>query len=107
MFRRITLAARFTAAAVLSAAILAPAAGAGQGRYGVATSCHQYCISTRPSGRAPAASHALVRTELASTSAGFDWGDAAIGFATGIGAMVLALALGSGSRRLRTAHPAS
>jgi hypothetical protein len=107
MFRRIAVAARLAAASLLAAAILVPAAGAGHGPYGAATSCHQYCGSTRPSGRAPATSHALVRTELASTSVGFDWGDAAIGFATGIGAMVLVLALGTGSRRLRTAHTAS
>jgi len=48
-----------------------------------------------------------VRTELAPTSAGFEWGDAAIGFATGIGAMLLVVVLGTGSRRLRTAHTAS
>jgi hypothetical protein len=107
MFRRITVAARLTAVSFLAVTILAPAAGAGHGRYGVATSCHQYCSSARPSGRAAATTHALLRTELASTTAAFDWGDAAIGFATGIGAMVLVLALGTGSRRLRTAHTAS
>ena len=107
MFRSITGAARLTAVSFLAVAILAPAAGAGQGRYGVATSCHQYCNSARPSGRTPATTHALVRTDLASASAAFDWGDAAIGFATGIGAMVLIIALGTGSRRLRTAHTAS
>jgi hypothetical protein len=107
MFRRIPRAARFAAVCVLAAAILAPAAGAGQGRSGAATSCHQYCSSARSSGRAPATTHALVRTELAPTSAGFEWGDAAIGFATGIGAMMLVLALGTGSRRLWTAHTAS
>ena len=107
MFRRIPRAARLAAVVVLTAAILAPAAGAGHARYGAATSCHQYCSFTRSSGRAPATTHALVRTELDSTSAAFDWGDAAIGFATGIGAMVLVFALGTGSRRLRTAHTAS
>ena len=107
MFRRITVGVRLTAASLLAVAVIAPAASAGHGRSGVGTACHQYCSSTRPSGRAAATSHALVRTELASTSVGFDWGDAAIGFATGIGAMVLVLALGTGSRRLRTAHTAS
>jgi hypothetical protein len=106
MFRRIPRAARLVAVFVLAAAIFAPAASAGQGRYGAVTSCHQYCSSARSSGRAPT-THALVRTELAPTSGGFQWGDAAIGFATGIGAMVLVLALGTGSRRLRTAHTAS
>jgi hypothetical protein len=105
MFRRIPRAARLVAVFVLAAAIFAPAASAGQGRYGAVTSCHQYCSSARSSGRAPT-THALVRTELAPTR-GFQWGDAAIGFATGIGAMVLVLALGTGSRRLRTAHTAS
>jgi hypothetical protein len=107
MFRRITVAARLTAVSFLAVTILAPAAGAGHGRYGVATSCHQYCSSAPPSGRAAATTHALLRTELASTTAAFDWGDAAIGFATGIGAMLLVLALGTGSRRLRTTHTAS
>jgi hypothetical protein len=107
MFRRIPHAARLAAVFVLAAAILAPAAGAGHSRYGATTSCHQYCSSARSSGRAPATTHALVRTELAPSSGGFVWGDAAIGFATGIGAMVLVLALGTGSRRLRTAHTAS
>jgi hypothetical protein len=106
MFRRIPRAAHLAAVSVLAAAILAPAAGASHGGLGVATSCHQYCSSARLPGRAPATTHALVRTELASTSPGFDWGDAAIGFATGIGAMVVVLALGTGSRRLRTAHTA-
>ena len=105
MFSRITVAACLTAVSFLAVATLAPAAGAGHGRVG--TSCHQYCSSARQSGRAPAATHALVRTELAPTSAAFDWGDAAIGFAIGIGAMVLVLAVGTGSRRLRTAHTAS
>jgi hypothetical protein len=107
MFRRIPQAARLAAVLGLAAAILAPAAGAGQGRYGAATNCHQYCSSARSPGRAPATTHALVRTELAPTSDRFEWGDAAIGFATGIGAMVLVVALGTGSRRLRTAHTAS
>ena len=48
-----------------------------------------------------------MRTELLPTSGGFDWTDAAIGFAIGIGAMVLVLAVGTGSRRLRPANTAS
>src|SRR5262249_45892394 len=107
MFRRIPRAARLAAVFVLAAAILAPAAGAGHGRYGATTSCHQYCSAARSSGRTPATTHALVRTEIAPTSAGFEWGDAAIGFVTGIGAMALLVALGIGSRHLRTAHTAS
>ena len=107
MFRRIPHVARLAAVFVLAAALLAPAAGAGQGRDGAATSCHQYCSSAGSPGRAPATTRAVVRTELAPTSAGFEWGDAAIGFATGIGAMLLVVVLGTGSRRLRTAHTAS
>ena len=106
MFILIPRAVRLAAVSVLAAAILAPAASAGRGGPAVSTSCHQYCAAL-PTGRAPATTRALVRTELASTSAGFAWGDAAIGFAAGIGAIALVFALGTGSRRLRAAHTAS
>jgi hypothetical protein len=116
MRNRIPSAARLAAVSILAAAILAPAAGAG--RYSIAApppqrdepvaTCHQYCTGALPSGGTlPAASHALVRTELVSASGGFDWTDAAIGFAIGIGAMVLVLAVGTGSRRLKPANTAS
>jgi hypothetical protein len=116
MFIQIPRTARLAAMTVLAAAILAPAAGAG--RYSISApppqtnepvaTCHQYCSGALPSGGTlPATSHALVRTELVSTSGGFDWTDAAIGFAIGIGAMVLVLAVGTGSRRLRPANTAS
>jgi hypothetical protein len=116
MFSQITTAARLAAVSVLAAAILAPAAGAG--RYSIAAppphrgtpvaTCHQYCNGALPSGETlPATSRALVRTELVPASSGFDWTDAAIGFTIGIGAMVLVLAVGTGSRRLRPANTAS
>jgi len=116
MFSRIPSAARLAAVSILVAAILAPTAGAG--RYSIAAppaqmnepvaTCHQYCSGVLPSGGTlPATSHALVRTELVPASAGFDWSDAAIGFAIGIGAMVLVVAVGTGSRRLRPANTAS
>jgi len=116
MLSQITTAARLAAVSVLAAAILAPAAGAGRysiaappsQRSGPVATCHQYCSGALPSGGTlPATSHALVRTELVPASAGFDWTDAAIGFAIGIGAMVLVLAVGTGSRRLRPANTAS
>jgi hypothetical protein len=116
MFSRIPQTARLAAMTILAAAILAPAAGAG--RYSISApppqrnelvaTCHQYCSGALPSGGTlPATSHALVRTELVTASSGFDWTDAAIGFAIGIGAMVLVLAVGTGSRRLRPANTPS
>ena len=116
MGRQIKTAARLGAACFVLTAILA--SGAWAGRYSIATgplqratpvaTCHQYCDGVRRSGRTtPATSHALVRTELVSTSAGFAWGDAAIGFSIGIGAMVLVLAVGARSRRLRAANTAT
>ena len=116
MFDRIPSTVRLAAVSILAAAILAPAAGAG--RYSIAAppshqgkpvaTCHQYCNGALPSGGTlPATRHALVRTELVPASNGFDWSDAAIGFAIGIGAMVLVLAVGTGSRRLRPANSAS
>jgi hypothetical protein len=42
-----------------------------------------------------------VRTELVSTSGGFHWADAAVGFAIGIGGMVVVLTIGTGRRRMR------
>jgi hypothetical protein len=116
MGRQIKTAARLGAACFVLAAILA--SGAWAGRYSIATgpphratpvaTCHQYCDGARRSGRTtPATSHALVRTELVSTSRGFAWGDAAIGFSIGIGAIVLVLAIGTGSRRLRAANTAT
>jgi hypothetical protein len=116
MLSQIPRTARLAAMTIFAAAILAPTAGAG--RYSIAApptqrsepvaTCHQYCSGALPSGGTlPATSHALVRTELVSTSGGFDWTDAAIGFAIGIGAVVLVLAVGTGSRRLRPANTAS
>lgn len=116
MGRQIKTAARLAVACFVVTALLAP--GAWAGRYSIATgppqratpvtSCHQYCDSARRSGRATlATSHALVRTELVSASAGFAWGDAAIGFAIGIGAMAVVLAIGTGSRRLWAANTAA
>jgi hypothetical protein len=116
MYSRITRTVRLATVSVLAAAVLAPAAGAG--RYSiaapppqksqVAATCHQYCgVDHSYGNNRPATSHSLVRTELLPTSGGFDWTDAAIGFAIGIGAMVLVLAVGTGSRRLRPANTAS
>ena len=116
MLSQIPRTARLAAMTVLAAAILAPAAAAG--RYSIAApptqrnepvaTCHQYCSGARPTGgMLPATSHALVRTEFVPASAGFDWTDAAIGFAIGIGAMVLVVAVGTGSRRLRPANTPS
>jgi hypothetical protein len=116
MSRQIKTAARLGAACFVLTAILA--SGAWAGRYSIPTgppqratpvaTCHQYCDGARRSDRpTPATSHALMRTELVSTSAGFAWGDAAIGFSIGIGAMVLVLAIGTGSRRLRAANTAT
>lgn len=102
-------AARLATVSVLAALILAPAAGAGRysiaaplphKSYSVAT-CHQYCNGAVPSGGTlPATSHSVVRTELVSTSTGFNWVDATAGFVIGIGAMVVVLAVGTGRRRL-------
>jgi hypothetical protein len=116
MGRQIKTAACLGAACFVLTAILA--SGGWAARYSIATgppqratpvtTCHQYCDVARRSERpTPATSHALVRTELVSTSAGFAWGDAAIGFSIGIGAMVLALAIGTGGRRLRAANTAT
>ena len=116
MFSSISRATRLAAVSVFAAAILAPAAGAG--RYTIAAppaqrnepvaTCHQSCNAALPSGGTlPATSRSLVRTELVSSSTGFAWGDAAIGFAIGIGAMVLVLAVGTGTRRLRPANTTS
>lgn len=116
MFSQISRAARLAAVSGLAAAILVPAAAAGrysiaapppQGSTPVAT-CHQYCGVGHAYGNTRlATSRSLVRTELVSSSSGFAWGDAAIGFAIGIGAMVLVLAVGTGSRRLRPANTPS
>jgi hypothetical protein len=103
-------AARLATVSVLAAAILAPAAGAG--RYSIAAppqeqsraiaTCHQYCNGAVPSGGTlPTTSHSLVRTELVSASGGFHWADAAVGFAIGIGGMVVVLTIGTGRRRMR------
>jgi S1-C subfamily serine protease len=116
MFSRIPHIARLAAVSALAAVILAPAASAG--RYSiaapppqasqVAATCHQYCgFEHYRTGSLPAGSRSLLRTELVPASSGFDWTDAAIGFAIGIGAMVLVLAVGTGSRRLRPANSAS
>jgi len=116
MGRQIKTVAHLGAACFVLTAILA--SGAWAGRYSIATgppqkatpvaTCHQYCDGVRRSGRTrPEASHALVRTELVPASAGFAWGDAAIGFSIGIGAMVLVLAIGTGGRRLRAANTAT
>lgn len=103
---------RLATVSVLAAAILAPAASAG--RYSIATppqqksqpvaTCHQYCSGALPSGGTlPATSRSLVRTELVSTSGGFHWVDAAIGFAIGIGGAVVIVVIQTG-RRPRVRH---
>ncbi len=103
-------AARLATVSVLAAAILAPAAEAG--RYSIAAplphkshsvaTCHQYCSGAVPSGGTlPATRHSIVRTELVSTSGGFNWADGAVGFAVGIGAMVVVFTVGTGRRRMR------
>lgn len=120
MFARIRHTACFATVSLLAAAILVPAAGAGrwgpagppheamtqQRSYGP---CHQYCGTVTPireQKKAPAA-RSLVRTELVSSSDGFRWADAGIGFAAACAGMLLVfLALGA-ARRTRVRHASS
>jgi hypothetical protein len=118
-------AARLATVSILAAAITVPTAGAG--RYGPgripqpasaqpeshpAATCHQYCgtgVAARRGVRAPA-SHAVLRTELVpGSAAGFQWGDAAVGFAVACGGILLAALalLGVRRARLRPAGDAS
>jgi hypothetical protein len=123
MLKKIGRPARLAAMALLVAAVLAPAAGAGRYPFGTpestqtrqasppAATCHQYCGATAPSGAAQVLpTHAVVQTELVPRSAdAFRWADAAIGFAVACGAVLLvSLTVLAGRRaRVRAAGGAS
>jgi hypothetical protein len=111
---------RHTILVLLGAAILVPAANA---RYNppapsptaavarAATTCHQYCGTSRRDARPPAGP-AVVRTELVrSPNDGFDWLDAAVGFGFALvisaaGALLIRI-VGGNRTGLRPASSAS
>jgi hypothetical protein len=114
---------RFATMAVLAVSIVAPVAGAGRNSLaaperatltrhqpGPIATCHQYCGTVVPmSGSRASAGRSLVRTELVSSSDGFDWADAALGFGLAVscgavGLIVLSVFTG---RRTRVRHAGS
>jgi hypothetical protein len=108
---------------LFAAAILAPAAGAG--RYSIAAPppsvasasqapapCHQYCgVAQYARTARPPARPVIVRDLVSSSSGGFHWLDAAVGFgfaAVSAAAVLLGVSVVGGRRtRVRPANSAS
>jgi hypothetical protein len=106
--------ARLATVGLLAAGVIAPTAA---GRYipprspqpapaqqqpRPAATCHQYCGTGVASGSRAPAGHAIVRTELVpSSDAGFQWADAAVGFAVACGGILLIFLALLGMRRAR------
>ena len=106
--------ARLATVGLLAAGVIAPTAGAGiygpgspqpapaQPQPRPAATCHQYCGTGVASGSRAPAVRAIVRTELVpSSDAGFQWADAAVGFAVACGGILLVFLTLIGTRRAR------